>query len=77
MLFQVQIPVLQQFLFDAAARQALTVVGLYLQVSASIEVRDVTADGLEVLPPLLSTFTMTSGVRRAVRSMSSVSSRDR
>jgi hypothetical protein len=50
MLFQIQIPVLQQFLLDPMARQPPTIVRLDFHLSASIQVTEVATDAFEILP---------------------------
>src|SRR5580700_8441788 len=50
MLFQIQIPVFQQLLLDSLTPWALTVVGLDVHLSSSIQVAEMTPDSFEVLP---------------------------
>src|ERR1700683_4924396 len=50
MLFQIQIPVFEQLLLDTFARQSLTVVGLDIHFSPSIQIAEMTTDRFEVLP---------------------------
>jgi hypothetical protein len=49
-LFQIQIPVLQQFLFDPFTQQVLTAVGLEFHLASSVEVTEVATHCLEVPP---------------------------
>jgi hypothetical protein len=75
MLLEIQIPVLEQRFRQAVAGEPLAVVGLdrELAVVAEAQIVDMTAMARRSCPPLLRTFTITSGVRRTVRAMCSSS----
>ncbi len=75
--FQVEIPISHDLLAGVPPLQSPAVVGLKFQLSFAADVIEVLADRPGGLAPLGSTLTMTSGVRRTVRAISSTSAGDR